>query len=1650
MKPSLLNISKAMAFATAIGAASVAWAQQVTGVFPASTDFESDTDYVVLDSTASNVSPRPESHGTFTASPSKVLDLEEADEPIVKSFGTSLSGSVYIDTLFKGMPATTTPDPIGATDKLLVYSKIFTEPTTTTNLCVWAKDAANGTAQEFKLTDQIDKDTWYRVIIAANNGEYQVFLNNNYPSTPCATAGGTSTFYALNSGVVSQVAFAGSGRVDDLVLSDVAPDKKLMTLSWDTSLTASYTVAGGEPIALSGTSPQTNAVAPGAAVVLTVLNSDGASKVYTGTAGTDSEIGSASATFTWADYLGDAVDGAYQIDDAADLNMLRKGVAAGLSTTGETFKQTADINMASAGAFAGIGTYAKIPTNGVPFLGTYDGQGHTIANITRAGGDTQGIFNQVGVGGVIENLVVSNMVFASDVSGEYGFAIVGNAGGGATLRNLTAAGVFGSADKPSTHNMAGIVVRLSPGATAGDATTIDSCTNNATIYGGYTKLGGINAIVQDQTGFKNGKVVFVNCANNGTLVCKRTATDVTGNAGIVGYFSGTNVELTNCYGNGVITNENGANTDKDGALVGWTISGTIKDNGGNSAPSNKKMIGTWGSATETGFQYATVETGVATTLDPPYTLAEGETYLLEGNATPSFALAAAGDTIAFDTALGYTLTGTGITAAEGLAVTSDKPEGSTVTTFTVAVARYVITWTDHGGTVKTETLDYGATPTAPATAPVQYVENGKIYTGTWPTPASVTGTATYAAVYTEGDSAVATVITIADAGATTNVVGYYASLKAAVEAAPAGATVVLLADDAVSFAGVQVDADRIPSNGSIVIDKNLTIDGCCHTVTGVSNAEILNATGSATPGYDMAADLVNGSNLLGFFVKSGDVTFKNLTLTEFGDTAYVNKFGYTPIQTASAYADDLVLENVNIDKFNRTAVCVRGGTLSIIGGTITANAAHKTDDHFQQPIEVRGGTATIDGLTVDSDIAYENGGGAIVAWSATTLTNVVVDFTGIGVWSDGPAVAIVGEDTSIEATVNSVFAEEGGTITIADGDFAGSLAVDSDPGSGITVNGGTFDAPVPAEFVGANLAPTTIAEDGKYTVKTARTVAFTVDGATYTNIVVATGEAVSQPADPVSDAYAFTGWTLNGSAYDFSSPVTADINLEATITSLAAATWIGGVSGNWQTASNWDFGYVPTKATVVTFTNDAQVAILTDRCNELVLDNANVTLVRDGNATEQPILHIYGNNGRAVSVATGATGSLGVNNLHLFNQRQDGADLTIGCDLAILGDVTFRGVNPGNNVAASFAITGKTTVSANAKVRTIDWANTKFQGGIEVSPGVVAKISTQPNGKATIGNGITLVANDNAGAHAAVWLMQYRANSGGVEFTGGASVAVDANHAATCYVKTTSSGGRVDDVWCDVYELYRKRTVKTVTVAEGLAVTGVTTGQRVAPGEELTIGVSGVAEGYEPSVTITKNSDSSVLLTTNAVSFAYTMPDFDIDVSVTANEVVAQLPAWATDVTGDPTAIDPAVREKYADWAKDIAGSSADLTQDCSAQFLMNVPVAAEVALTIDGIEVTSDGTIVTIGATQTISGTTEAIALGTTDAGVDTSLINGILNVMVADTLGNWAKKSIPLNNLSYVGGKAQVLIPAGDGRFVKASVDYSKPSSSITAVTE
>lgn len=391
------------------------------------------------------------------------------------------------------------------------------------------------------------------------------------------------------------------------------------------------------------------------------------------------------------------------------------------------------------------------------------------------------------------------------------------------------------------------------------------------------------------------------------------------------------------------------------------------------------------------------------------------------------------------------------------------------------------------------------------------------------------------------------------------------------------------------------------------------------------------------------------------------------------------------------------------------------------------------------------------------------------------------------------------------------------------------------------------------------VADDALALNGEYKVMSdgaTATFAFTAPG------TIAFDEALSVPTYAVTAA---DGLALTDAAVGTLKTYTA---------AAVPATWIGGAQGDWETPSNWDGDFVPTRDTVVTFTNDAQVAILGfDRCKELVLSNANVTLVRAANAT-QPMLYFYGDEGRAVSVASGATGSLAVNDISLFNRRQDSGVSTIGCAFEILGDVTFRGVNPGNDVAASFTITGKTTISADAIVKTIDHGTTKFLGSIEVAKGVRAKVTTKPHGTAQIGTGVTLIANDGAGTHTAIWLMQNEGTSRGVSLVDNAPIAVDADHAGDYYAKKRSD--KEDDLSCDVYEVYQNPTVFVTT--DGVTVTGVENGQRVIPSTSLVICVSDIAEGYVPSVKILKHDDYSELLITNAVSFTYTMPDFDINV----------------------------------------------------------------------------------------------------------------------------------------------------------------------------
>lgn len=354
---------------------------------------------------------------------------------------------------------------------------------------------------------------------------------------------------------------------------------------------------------------------------------------------------------------------------------------------------------------------------------------------------------------------------------------------------------------------------------------------------------------------------------------------------------------------------------------------------------------------------------------------------------------------------------------------------------------------------------------------------------------------------------------------------FYASLRDAIAAAQDGDTVKLLATDEVSFA-----------TGGIIIDKNLTIDGNGQTVKGLSVYDVPNVA-------DMAD--VTDENVHGFYIKSGNVTIKDLTMTQFGDADFVNKFGMVPVLTSTGYTGTLTLNNVNIDKFNRQAVVINGGSFSIIGGTFTGNAANKGVgfDHFQQAIEIRGGSGSISGVKVrggGSNLGYPGIG--IVSWSTGTVTlnNVDVDFTGIGVEADYNALTITGENTVVKGSEKALFVEDGGTLNVQAGSYTGAVAVDANANSKIVVSDGEFSISVNPAFMAAGKLCTTYLknERGNYYVVDKIVVTFT-NGQDVQTINVPKGEKLgTQPETPSSTTQVFDGW------FDGETKYTADTVFE--------------------------------------------------------------------------------------------------------------------------------------------------------------------------------------------------------------------------------------------------------------------------------------------------------------------------------------------------------------------------------------------------------------------------------------------------------------------------------------------------------------------------
>ena len=705
---------------------------------------------------------RPRGAASVDAGRDKILQVSTGTDPLLRTFAprsggapqapTPLEGTdVYVDTLvqFTVTPYTDTVTP-GSADKLMIYLK---ESVTTnemgeitsadTNLVVVGGfySANATTAKEYVLDvgpthKKVNPNTWYRLTVKAItdvsgtsalgmpgfaiwvDGEECVLdtytMDENDQVAIVVMASNTELLakkqvLSLLTGSGGQAAslqgvgFAGEGKVDDVVFSELDPFATVydFTFAFDaTKVTAiEYTVAGTSysyanvfPEVTAGTEVQITSITYAdewlAGTIDAVNMSDPVAGVYTVTNAGASLTINPEVFFprtNTADQDGSAAH-PYEVADAAAIVALQKGLAGGKDLTGKNFQLTADIDMTGVTGFYGIGWFTSIDSkdaslNGlsgdIPFAGTFDGNGRTISNLTLVKHNYAGLFNLVT--GTVKDLTVSNFVGFTGTADEGGFAIVGATKGTSVLQNLTMAGTFGTA-ADLNHNSAGIVIR------AGATTTVTGCVNNADIAVTAKRVGGIVAFTGD-----SGDILITCCTNNGDLSATGANGGKYGSGGISGTSEASqNLKIENCANFGTVTVGGGSTyAGNAGLLVGNFQSRGVDELGGNTYLASGTPFGNINGKTLNKCSYAlpsTIDNADYLTTVKDSDLAAGNQYTLladvAASETPVFTLAADGDFIAF--LLGsYTFAGT-VNGAEGLDVTSATESG--VLTFTAATS----------------------------------------------------------------------------------------------------------------------------------------------------------------------------------------------------------------------------------------------------------------------------------------------------------------------------------------------------------------------------------------------------------------------------------------------------------------------------------------------------------------------------------------------------------------------------------------------------------------------------------------------------------------------------------------------------------------------------------------------------------------------------------------------------------------------------------------------------------------------------------------------------------------------------------------------------------------------------------------------------
>ena len=182
------------------------------------------------------------------------------------------------------------------------------------------------------------------------------------------------------------------------------------------------------------------------------------------------------------------------------------------------------------------------------FKGTFDGNGHTVSGIyiNKENADNQGLFGEVGDGGVITNVRVEDSYFDVDdsVGGivGYNYGTVSNCSNIGTVIGIgTVGGIVGEnggtvSNCSNSGTMIGTGVHVYVGGIVGynNNGTVSNCSNSGAVTGtaDYVYVGGIAG---------NGSGMVTNCSNSAEV-------SGTGNAAVfVGGIVGINGTVSDCF-----------------------------------------------------------------------------------------------------------------------------------------------------------------------------------------------------------------------------------------------------------------------------------------------------------------------------------------------------------------------------------------------------------------------------------------------------------------------------------------------------------------------------------------------------------------------------------------------------------------------------------------------------------------------------------------------------------------------------------------------------------------------------------------------------------------------------------------------------------------------------------------------------------------------------------------------------------------------------------------------------------------------------------------------------------------------------------------------------------------------------------------------